>query len=83
MKLNIRKCLNVLVVEGTLTRFFFFKKPFNARFYYTPVKKKVLDFKSEGIELRKLGEFKIGMDLSEIESWVEKAGHQSYHIRKF
>jgi hypothetical protein len=83
MKLNIRKCLNVLVVEGSVKRFFFFKKTFNARFYYTPVKKKVLDFKSEGIELRKLGDFKIGMDLSEIESWVEKGGHQSYYIHKF
>jgi hypothetical protein len=82
MNINIRKSLNTFVVEG-LQNIFFFRRKFKATFYYTPIKKKVLDFESDDIDIKKLGNFKIGMDISEIEEWSEKNGYQSYHIKRF
>jgi hypothetical protein len=84
MRTNVRKYLSILVVRGTYRKWFLSKKrSFEIHFYYTPVKKKIIDYKSEGVTLYILGLGQIiGDDVSSIQVWAEEKGYTTSHILK-
>ena len=84
MRPNVRKYLNVLVVRGTYRKWFLSRKrEFELRFYFTPVKSKVIDYTCEGITLSRLelGQI-IGCDVSELENWANTKGYYNSRIIK-
>ena len=84
MKASVRKYMCVLVVRGTYRKWFLSrKKEFEVSFYYTPVKKRVIDYHSDDLALSALGLGQIiGHDVSELESWALMLGHDTSHILK-
>jgi hypothetical protein len=84
MRANVRKYLSVLVVKGTYKKWFLSKKKnFEIHFYYTPVKKKIIDYNSEGVTIYVLGLGQIiGHDVSSIQIWAEEKGYNTSHILK-
>lgn len=74
------RSLSHLIVKGK-TKSSFFRKSidFEIHFYFTPVKKIILEIKPEGIELDnpKLGaDFKIGDNIDKVKCWIEENGHE-------
>lgn len=84
MKANVRKYMSVLIVNGTYRKHFFAKrKAFELYFYYTPVKKVVIDYKCDGITLKDLGmEQIIGHGISEVQAILEEKGHSFFCIER-
>lgn len=84
MKANVRKYMNVLIVKGTYRKHIFAKKiSFEIYFYYTPIKKKIIDYKSEEIPLGKLGIGQIiGHGIEEIELFCDQKGFTFLHIER-
>jgi hypothetical protein len=74
------RSLSHLIVKGKTKSSFFRKSQyFEIHFYYTPVKKIILEIKTDGIELsdkRLLVNFKIGDDIEKVRDWCENNGHE-------
>lgn len=84
MKANVRKYMSVLVVSGTYKKHLFAKKVrIEISFYYTPIKKKVIDYRSDSIALSTLGMGQIiGHDIQEVENFCTKLGFSFFHITR-
>ena len=74
------RVLSHLIVKGkTKSSFFFNSKEFEIHFYFTPVKKIILEIKSEGIDLqdqRLNFNFKIGDSIDSVKKWIVDNGHE-------
>jgi hypothetical protein len=74
------RALSHLIVKGkTKSSFFFNSKEFEIHFYFTPIKKIILEIKSEGIDLqdqRLNFNFKIGDSIDSVKKWIVDNGHE-------
>lgn len=84
MKANARKYMGVLVVKGTFRKHIFAKsKSFEIYFYYTPIKKMIVDFVCEGITIKQLGLGQvIGKAIVEVESIMSEKGYSVFRIER-
>jgi len=84
MKANARKYMGVLVVKGTFRKHIFAKsRSFEIYFYYTPIKKIVVDFICDGITIKQLGLGQvIGKAILELESLMSQKGYSVFRIEK-
>ena len=84
MKANVRKYMSVLIVNGTHRRHFFAKKrPFEVYFYFTPVKRVVIDYKCDGIALKDLGFTQIiGHGIEEVQAILNDKGCSFFSIER-
>lgn len=82
MKVNVRKYMSLLVVSGTYKKHLFSKRVrFEISFYYTPIKKKIIDYRSEDLLISRLGIGQIiGHDITEIEQLCLDKGFSFFHI---
>lgn len=74
------KSLSHLIVKGkTIASLFKRSIDFEIHFYYTPVKKIILEIELEGIELENsklCADFKVGDNIDKVRNWIEKNGHE-------
>lgn len=74
------RALSHLIVKGkTKSSFFFNSKEFEIHFYFTPVKKVILEIKPEGIDLqdqRLNFNIKIGDSIDLVRKWVVDSGYE-------
>jgi hypothetical protein len=79
-----RKYMSVLVVRGEYKKNFFTKKKkFELYFYYTPIKKRIVDYTSDGITLKTLGLGQIiGLGIDEIETILSTFGFSFFRIER-
>lgn len=84
MKASIRKSMCVLVVSGTYRKNIFCRRTsFVLYFYYTPIKKRIIDHTSENVTAAKLGIGQvIGHDVSEVEDFCKSRGYDFYRVER-
>lgn len=84
MKSNVRKHMCVLFVKGTFKKYFFSKGvTFEIYFYYTPIKKKIVDYSAEGLTPHRLGLGQvIGISVSEVEELALSKGYSLFRIER-
>ncbi len=79
---RIRKSLNTMVVKGVDKGHLLWRdRPFELTIYYTPLKKRIIDFILTGTDFKNLGiNVSIGDDAQAIKEWAQKNGHQVAEI---
>jgi hypothetical protein len=79
-----RKYMSILVITGGYKKNFFTKiKKFELYFYYTPVKKRIVDYTCDGITLKELGLGQvIGYDIEIIELYFTSKGYSVFQIER-
>jgi hypothetical protein len=84
MKANVRKYMSVLIVKGIYRRHIFAKKTcFEIYFYYTPIKKRIMDYRCDEVPTGKLGIGQIiGHDIEEMEKFCIEKGYTFLHIER-
>ena len=76
MGTNVRKLLNLIVISGERRYFFFWKKKFELYVYFTPMKKKIVDYKTYNIKMKDLDvDLSIGLSVNTIIDWSYKKGY--------
>lgn len=75
---KLRKSLNMLIVKGVVKGHFLWRdKPFELIVYYTPIKKKVIDYNLMGMEIKDLEkDLSIGDEIKEVKDWANKNGYE-------
>lgn len=73
MGTNVRKILNLIVISGERRHFIFWKKKFELYVYYTPLKKKIADYKTYNVRLKDLSiDFGVGTSVQSLIDWADK-----------
>ena len=76
MGTNVRKLLNLIVISGERRHFIFWSKKFELYVYFTPIKKRVVDYKTYNIKIKDLNvEFNIGDPIQVLIDWANKNKH--------
>lgn len=84
MKSSVRKYMCVLVAKGTYKKNFFSKSiGFEIYFYYTPIKKKIIDYSAEGLTPHALGLGQvIGLDVDTVADELVTRGYSLFRIER-
>lgn len=76
MGTNVRKLLNLIVISGEKRYFIFWKKKFELYVYFTPMKKKIADYKTYNIKIKDLDvDLSIGSSVNTLIDWSDKKGY--------
>lgn len=77
MGYNSRKILNLIVISGERRYLIFWKKSFELYVYFTPMKKRIIDYKTYNIKLKDLKlDFGKVSSVKDLINWV---GKNKYH----
>ena len=76
MGTNVRKLLNLIVISGEKRYFIFWKKKFELYVYFTPMKKKIADYKTYNIKVEDLNiDVSLGLSIDTLINWSDKRGY--------
>lgn len=82
---KLRKSLGMLAVKGVVKGHLLWRDmPFDIVVYYTPLKKKIIDFDLGGMDMKHLEtSFSIGDDIQKIKDWAKEKGYEMREIAKY
>lgn len=83
MGANVRKLLNLIVISGEKRYFIFWKRKFELYVYFTPMRKRVVDYKTYNVKLKDLNvKFAIGTPIQILIDWSDKNKYEYILIER-